>query len=936
MTYFDPYNSPGEQVDPFNTSVSDPLITNFIDPHRFGAEADGRELFDAKINYDKVSSAKYKFTQKDVGKLITFYTGWNAGDIERTITSVADGIATFSPGFSFADNNGRRCIFGTNNVLAFEKAFEAAQNIQEAQFGDGTDVVSWGVIPAGGAVVMRQGTYLFSNSAERFAAGKLAAINVPRNCSLIGQGMGSTNIAVAASHNGHVIANKGAANLRGDQRMFMSNFTIFGGRGLAGPACLNGIHHNTGMGNYSSVDAFSMYENIQVHQARGTCMYMKGRGECLVQNVWLMQGEIYGLHLDGFQDTRFSNVNAGGCNLTGMRLYDFASGAMCNCKSFYNGSGGGTDYADSCNWYLGDGNHSYRKGTTLLVGCESQESRGSGWVVNGGLYKIVGSISCDPDRFGSGQRPDIKAGLHIRGNGSMNMFDGFHIHAALGVDWNNESHYGGDYAVYIERNAMTNPADSNYENRGPRGNMGTIYTLNPMRYNVAKLGGPGITNQLNCLLSVDGEFLPSDFPGSPTNVSAYLGDDLVTYLIWDAPASDGGRAITDYVIYYKLAGDTNYTLLVDAINTTTLNVPVPGLTVGQTYDFRVYAKNYNGLSASPGTLTFANVQVAPSAISQVSSIIGSTQIYLSWTAPRTGGSTITDYVVKYKLTSEPTTWTTFADGTSTNTFATVTGLTNGSSYDFQVFAVNAIGTSLGSPIITKTPVVDMAAFFDTSIVGYYNGVNSVITASSNVVSAVSDISGVGGDLTGGSDTTTRPTTGLATLNGNNVFDFDGSNDYLDLPLSFENLMNSTNNTMMFAFSLDNGAQLNTTQQAIFNASGEQFLLYARGDSTKDWVTVQNAGGVEIESVPVATTYIAVLRRTGSTLNFYLNGNLAATGSASSQTVKSAWLGRVNAFYGALDGKIGAVVGYTKSLSNAEINTRAAALVALYGGSWTNI
>lgn len=936
MKYVDPFNDNQTYKDPYNYSSLNPLYTNFIDPHRFGAEADCREVSDAKINYDKVSSATYTFTSVDVGKLITFYTGWNLGDIERTIISVDGGVATFSPGFSFVDTSGRRCIFGTNNVIPFEKAFTAAQNIQSAQYGAGQDPVAWGVIPAGGAVIMRQGTYLFSNSLERFNAGKLGAINIPRNCSLIGQGMGSTNIAVAASHNGHVVANLGAANLRADQRMFISNFTIFGGRGLAGANCLNGIHHNTGMSNYTTVDAFTMYENIQVHQSRGKGMYMKGRGECLVQNVWLMQSESYGLHLDGFQDTRFSNVNAGGNNLTGMRLTDFASGAMCNCKSFYNGAGGGTNYADSCNWYLGDGSHSYRKGTTLLVGCEAQESRGSGWVIEGGLYKIVGSISCDPDRFGSGTRPDIKAGVHIRANGSMNMFQGFHIHAALGMDWNNEAHYGGDYAVYIERNAMVDPLNSNYENRGPRGNMGTIYTLNPMVYRYSKLGGPGITNQMNCLLSVDDEYLPSDFPGAPTGLYAFLGDDLATYLSWTAPTSNGGREIIDYAIYYKLSSSSDYLLWADGISTSTTNIPITGLTVGATYDFKVYARNINGLSVTPGTLTFNNSQVAPNAVDPVSAIIGSGQVYLSWTAPRTGGSAITDYIVKYKLSSEPTTWTTFSDGTSTNTFATVTGLVNGSSYDFQVFAVNAIGTSSGSPIISKTPVSVMATFFDTSIVGFYSSVDSTIVSSSNAITSVSDISGVGGDLTGGATVSTRPTTGLTTLNGVNVFDFDGVDDYLDLPTSFENLMNTTNMTMFFAFSLDDGPRLTTTQQAIMNSSSNTFIFYARGDSTHDWVVSMNATGAEIDTAPAAATYIAAIRRTGSVLNFYLNGNLVGTGTAASQTVTSAQIGRVNAFYGWLDGKIGAILGYTKSMSNSEINARASALATTFGGSWTNI
>src|SRR5689334_10589546 len=56
------------------------------------------------------------------------------------------------------------------------------------------------------------------------------------------------------------------------------------------------------------------------------------------------------------------------------------------------------------------------------------------------------------------------------------------------------------------------------------------------------------------------------------------------------------------------------------------------------------------------------------------------QVALTWTAPTNAGSTaITDYAVQYKLSSAST-WTTFTDGVSTATAASVTGLSNASNY----------------------------------------------------------------------------------------------------------------------------------------------------------------------------------------------------------------------------------------------------------------
>lgn len=58
-----------------------------------------------------------------------------------------------------------------------------------------------------------------------------------------------------------------------------------------------------------------------------------------------------------------------------------------------------------------------------------------------------------------------------------------------------------------------------------------------------------------------------------------------------------------------------------------------------------------------------------------------------------GGAAITDYLVQISGDAGKT-WATVADGVSTATSATVTGLTNGTSYIFRVAAVNAAGTGM--------------------------------------------------------------------------------------------------------------------------------------------------------------------------------------------------------------------------------------------------
>jgi hypothetical protein len=94
---------------------------------------------------------------------------------------------------------------------------------------------------------------------------------------------------------------------------------------------------------------------------------------------------------------------------------------------------------------------------------------------------------------------------------------------------------------------------------------------------------------------------------------------------------------------------------------------------------------------------------APAAPTGLAATAGNTQATLSWTAASNGGSNITDYLIEYS--TDNSTWSTFADGTSTATSATVTGLTNGTLYYYRVSAINAVNTSSASSTASTTPVV---------------------------------------------------------------------------------------------------------------------------------------------------------------------------------------------------------------------------------------
>jgi len=83
-------------------------------------------------------------------------------------------------------------------------------------------------------------------------------------------------------------------------------------------------------------------------------------------------------------------------------------------------------------------------------------------------------------------------------------------------------------------------------------------------------------------------------PSAPQNLTATGGQGSAS-LSWSAPASDGGRPVTGYVVESSL-DSTNWTN-VGTTNASTTTLNVSGLTNSTTYSFRVRATNISGSTA---------------------------------------------------------------------------------------------------------------------------------------------------------------------------------------------------------------------------------------------------------------------------------------------------------------------------------------------------
>jgi len=154
-------------------------------------------------------------------------------------------------------------------------------------------------------------------------------------------------------------------------------------------------------------------------------------------------------------------------------------------------------------------------------------------------------------------------------------------------------------------------------------------------------------------------------PSAPTNLSATTGNAQAS-LTWTAPSSNGGATITDYIVQYSSNNGGSWT----------------------TFIHPSYPANPFGFTSPTAEV------VLPAFTKWINTVTGE-----RWTAPTSGWLPPNENWVP-------------AQGTPPPTSATVTGLTNGTSYVFRVAAVNSVGTgpySVNSAAVTPRvpPAIDL-------------------------------------------------------------------------------------------------------------------------------------------------------------------------------------------------------------------------------------
>ena len=212
--------------------------------------------------------------------------------------------------------------------------------------------------------------------------------------------------------------------------------------------------------------------------------------------------------------------------------------------------------------------------------------------------------------------------------------------------------------------------------------------------------GPGTWPMFHHDQSLSGASAPLPATGtvSPAGLSAVAGDGQVT-LTWQPPAGQ----VTGYNVYETTsAGNFAGQQPLNGATPLSANTyTVTGLANGKVYFFEVTALNPAGEGAPTGEVPQTPFG-PPTAPSSLAATAGNGQVTLSWSPPAAnGGRPVTGYNVYISPTAGQ-------EGTKVASVAgttyTATGLSNDTTYYFEVTATNVLGEGPASPQVAVAPV----------------------------------------------------------------------------------------------------------------------------------------------------------------------------------------------------------------------------------------
>ena len=387
-------------------------------------------------------------------------------------------------------------------------------------------------------------------------------------------------------------------------------------------------------------------------------------------------------------------------------------------------------------------------------------------------------------------------------------------------------------------------------------------------YKVAALTGTSPYTQ-GTLSSRSDAIVPKTTPGSPTGVTPTRQNSQVL-LSWSAPASNGGSALTDYIIEYSTDSGSNWLTFTDSVSTST-STNVTGLSNGTGYVFRVSAKNVVG-PGSPSLTSNEAIPIAPFAfglaLSSTSITAGET-VTATITAYISDGVTYSDYGGSAPVITAPS--------DSAATFATASAWSSGQSTVVITFrtsgthTVTATSSSLSvnaGPVSVSTGALSKFAISLASSLNENQVATATITAQdtfSNTVTSYSPINPVLSSAASAASfgTLSSWVNGVATVTVSYANNGSRNFVYTDGAISKTVLVTVTLATTPVVTSVspnssttDGGITVTITGSQLTGTTGVTFSGIAATNVTvvsDTQVTVTNPANAEVVAVIVVTT-----------------------------------------------------------------------------------
>ena len=227
-------------------------------------------------------------------------------------------------------------------------------------------------------------------------------------------------------------------------------------------------------------------------------------------------------------------------------------------------------------------------------------------------------------------------------------------------------------------------------------------------------------------------------PGAPDAPSVSAASSSSLTVMWSAP-DDGGSAITDYDVRYRVGASGDWTD--GSHDGTATTATLTGLASGTTYEVQVRAANDTG--AGPWSPSGSSATVGQRGFAASN---GNEQVTLTWNAPAEDAD-IARHEYRFKTTGDyPAEWTGIDDsapGGLHEDWVVVTGLTNDVAYTFQLRTVNAAGDAStavqAGPVTPTSGVCGRTEQVRDGIVAEIAGVSDCADVTTAQLAGVTDL-----------------------------------------------------------------------------------------------------------------------------------------------------------------------------------------------------